>query len=221
MWDKSCDYLFFRYVSQELHCVKNVPSTTFSYFALGSFSGLAKLCGLHHFTIFLIHLLLSTYLPAVSLGKDMSLLGKSIAITSSLIFLPTVSSFRSSFCCWELTHNSYACAILLPRTLPTESSPNSLVWHLRHSTIQPASIIHLCLCNFTRFELHQSTQSSHSLWLCVSSPLPGKPHQFVCPTIPVPQSTIHCTSSMIPSPLSPPGSKFILCCVSTALHTYY
>lgn len=59
MWDKSCDYLFFRYASKESHC-ENVPSVTlYFYFAVMSLVDLARLCGLHLFNILLTHLLFS------------------------------------------------------------------------------------------------------------------------------------------------------------------
>lgn len=104
------------------------------------------------------------YLSAVSLDKDMLLLGSSTETASSLIFLLTVCSFRPPFPWWELKRN-YEDAILLPKTfLLTDSCPNSLVWHSRPSAIQllsichPALSFHNTLFTFTRFYLHQITQ---------------------------------------------------------------
>lgn len=121
-WDKSCDYLFFRYVSRELHSVKNVPRIT-SYFLFCSnvSVGLARSCGPHLLTLSLISP------SAVRLREDLLLPDRSIRIACSLIFLPTVSSFRPPFHCRELKHNS-ECAILLPKSLPLmEACPSSLV----------------------------------------------------------------------------------------------
>lgn len=44
-WDKSCDYLFFRYVSKELHSVKNVLNIQLyiSYCAVMPLGGLGQI----------------------------------------------------------------------------------------------------------------------------------------------------------------------------------
>lgn len=165
MWDKSCDYLFFRYVSRELPSVKKRTSIPFYFLFCSNVSWWTW----------------QDHVASTSWPFHLSICcqamwwfvtsGRSVERASSLIFLPTFSSFWPPFPCWELKHNS-ECAILLPKSLLLmEACPGSLV---QSKTLHKPAPICLSstlpfpslLLTFTRFLLRQSTQYCHFFRQC-------------------------------------------------------